>query len=320
MLIRTLEPDQKITEPGFYSMPLSRHHGQPCDGVSVTSGVLRAMELGTPADVWAFHDLNPNRWPKKETDALRLGVAMALYVEGGPYRVLEGFKIHPEERPKRPFPSQIKAYDEGRASDAAIASVEYWRAVDADPHHYLEQSEFDTIIAMGAVLDRDAAARAVMAGIPEVTMAWQDEVTGIWVLSRPDTINFDGVVTDYKRIAPGAASFSAFLVDRRIEDHGYDMQIALGCEAMERLTGDWPGAAGIIAQSADAPHHVILRSINEEDLRIAQWRNHRALRRFAECLKSGHWPGPGEVVGSFQMRDENRKRLLEEMNIEGTAP
>lgn len=320
MQIRTLKPDEKITEPGFYSMPLSRHHSQPCDGVSVTSGVLRTMELQTPADVWAFSLLNPNRWQKDETDALRLGVAMALYVEGGPLRVLEGFNIHPEEKPKRPFPSQIKAYDEGRASDAAIQSVEYWRKVDADPHEYLTQSEFDMIVAMGAVLERDPAAQAVMSGIPEVTMAWQDERTGIWVLSRPDTINFSGVVTDYKRIASGASGFDTRLVDRRIEDNGYDMQIALGCEGMERLTGEWPGAAGIIAQSADAPHHVILRSIHDEDLRIAQWRNRRSLDRFHECLTANHWPGPGEHVGAFQMRKELRESLLEQMNTAGAAP
>jgi hypothetical protein len=320
MKIRTLSPDEKISAPGFYAMPLSRHHAQPCDGVSVTSGVLRTMELQTPADVWAFSLLNPNRWEKQETDALRLGVAMALYVEGGPLKVMEGFNIHPEDKPKRPFPSQIKAYDDGRASDAAIASVEYWRKVDADPHEYLTQTEFDMIIAMGAVLERDPAAQAVMQGIPEVTMAWQDERTGIWVLSRPDTINFSGVVTDYKRIAAGAGSFSTRLVDRRIEENGYDMQIALGCEAMERLTGEWPSAAGIIAQSADAPHHVILRSINEEDLRIAQWRNRRALDRFHECLTANRWPGPGDEVGAFNMRKETRERLLAEMQTAGTAP
>lgn len=319
-MIRTLAPGEKITENGFYAIPLSVHHNQPCDGVSVTSGVLRAMELETPADVWAFHRLNPDRWERKETDALRLGVAMALYVEGGAYRVLEGFQIHPEDKPRRPTPAQIKAYDEGRASDAAMASVEYWRAVDAEPHAYLDQKEFDLICTMGVVLDRDQLAKNVMTGIPEVTMAWRDEATGIWVLSRPDTINFDGVVTDYKRIAPGAGSFNTYLVDRRIEAGGYDMQIALGCEAMERLTGNWPSAAGIIAQSADAPHHVILRSFDDETLRMAQWRNHRALARFHECLTSNHWPGPGEFVGAYQMNPKLRERLLEEMNMAHAAP
>lgn len=337
MQIRTLAEGEIITENGFYRIPLSVHHNQPCmtrerlaeiragdapriGEVSVTSGVLRAMELQTPADVWAFHTLNPNRWEKEETEALRLGVAMALYVEGGPYRVLDGFKIHPEDKPRRPTAAQIKAYAEGRASDSAIASVEYWRAVDAEPDDYLTQAEFDEICVMGAVLDRDPAAKAVMAGIPECTMAWQDEITGLWILSRPDTISFDGVVTDYKRMAAGMSNFSARLVDRRIEDHGYDMQISLGCEAMERLTGAWPSAAGIIAQSGKAPHHVILRSFDEETLRIAQFRNRRAISRFHECLTSNHWPSPGEIVGNYQMRPELRDRLLGEMQTAATAP
>jgi hypothetical protein len=278
------------------------------------------MERRTPADVWAFHALNPKRWARKETDALRLGVAMALYVEGGAYRVLEGFNIHSEDKPRRPTPAQIKAYDAGRGSDAAIASVDYWRAVDADPGDYLDQSDFEMICTMGAVLERDETASAVMKGIPEVTMAWQDERTGLLVLSRPDTINFDGVVTDYKRIASGGPPFSAPLVDRRIEDHAYDMQISLGCEGMERLTMEWPGAAGIIGQSAEPPHHVVLRSIDDETLRIAQWRNRRSLDRFHECLTSNHWPGPGDVIGAYQMRKELREMFLNQMNTEGTAP
>lgn len=317
--IRTLGPGEKISEPGFYNIPLSVHHSQPCAGVSVTSGVLRKMELETPADVWAFHMLNPNRWERKESDALRLGVAMAAYVEGGADQVLKVFKMHQQEKPRRPTKAQIAAYDEGRSTEAGTLSVEYWRAVDAEPDDYLTIEEFTMICTMGAVLAKDEAASAVMGGLPEVTMAYQDPITGLWVLSRPDTVSFDGMVTDYKRVSAQGRPFTARLVDRRIEDHGYDMQIALACEAVETLTGSWP-SGGIIAQCAEAPHHVILRGIGEEELRIAQWRNRRALNRFSECLKSGHWPGPGEHVGSYFMHEERRKRFLDEMQTEGTAP
>ena len=47
--IRTLADDEQITEPGFYAISLDRHHSQPCDGPSVTSGVLRKMELAIVA-------------------------------------------------------------------------------------------------------------------------------------------------------------------------------------------------------------------------------------------------------------------------------
>lgn len=318
--IRTLKPGEKITENGFYNIPLSQHHNQPCDGVSVTSGVLRQMELATPADVWAFHVLNPDRWERKETAALRLGVAMALFVEGGSDRVLEGFKIHPEDKPRRPTTAQIKAAAEGRATDTALASIEYWSAVDAEPNDYLTTDEFDLICVMGAVLAKDPAAQAVMGGVAEVTMAVRDEMTGLWLLSRPDTVSFDGSVSDYKKISSQGRPFSYLIVDQRITDHGYDLQLAFAAECFQALTTEWPHIAGIVAQSDAAPHHVVLREIAEEDLRIGQFRNRRAIVRFAECLKSNDWPGPGADVGAYQRPEWQREMLLKQMNLEGTAP
>lgn len=317
---RALGPDEKITEPGLYAISLERHHSQPCTSFSVTSGGLRTVELGTPADFWAFHKLNPNRFDGEETDALRLGAAMAYMVEAGPNRVLEHFNLHAEDKPRKPTKPQIAAYNEGRGSDAAIASVEYWAKVDADPTGYLTKEEFEEICTMGAVLERDANAMAVMRGLPEVTMAWQDEITGIWVLSRPDVISMAPTVIDFKKCAVRGGYFSGGFVDRRIEDGGWRQQIALGCEGVEKLFGEWPAAAGIVAQLGSPPYHVITRAMEEEDLRIAQFQNRRALNRIHECLTSGHWPGPGDVVGTHHMRKDVRERLLAEMNTEGLAP
>lgn len=324
--IRTLSDGEKITAPGFYQIPLSVHHAQPCDGPSVTSGVLRSMELHTPADVWAFHRLNPNRWERKETDALRLGTAMAACVEGGKDAVLAKFKVHAEDKPRKPTKAQMAAYDAGRATPTAVESVEYWRAVDTDPdtvdgeaYGWLTLAELELILTMGAVLAQDRAAAAVMGGLPEITMAWQDEATGLWLLSRPDTVNFDGSVTDYKKMNTQGRPFNRRLVDNRITDHAYDMQLAFAAEVFERLTGEWPGVSGIVAQSDAAPHHVIIREIADEDLRIGQFRNRRAITRFHECLTSGQWPGPGDDIGAYQRPQWQREMLLEEMNVETAA-
>ncbi|MGL6209703.1 MAG: PD-(D/E)XK nuclease-like domain-containing protein [Paracoccaceae bacterium] len=318
--IRTLGLDEQITEPGFYNISLERHHSQPCDGPSVTSGVLRKMELATPADVWAFSQLNPDRWPSNDRPALRLGRAMAAYVEGGMAEVAKHFLVLPEDKPRRPTPAQIEAFDEGRLTDANRKSVPFWRDADADPRDKLSDADMLMIENMGRALAADPAASAVMGGVPEVTMAWQDEITGLWLLSRPDTVNFDGTVTDYKKINTQGRPFSYRVVDGRITDHGYDMQLAFAAEVFERLTGEWPSSAGIIAQWDQAPHHVILREIAEEDLRIGQWRNRRAIARFAECLASGHWPGPGDDVGAYQRPEWQRTMLMEEMQVAGTAP
>lgn len=320
MEIRTLKDGEKISEPGFYNIPLSVHHSQPCIGPSVTSGVLRKMELQTPADVWAFSLLNPNRWPSVDKPALRLGRAMAAYVEGGMDAVAQHFVVLPEDKPNRPTAAQRKAFDEGRGTEAGIRSIEFWAKFDADPRDPLSDAELKMIQDMGKALAADPAACAVMGGIPEVTMAVQDERTGLWLLSRPDTVSFDGMMSDYKKINTQGRAFNHRVIDARITEHAYDMQMAFAAEVFEALTGDWPQVVGIVAQWDAPPHHVILREIIEEDLRIAQFRNRRAIDRFHECLTSGHWPGPGEDVAAYQRPDWQRTMLLEQMNTEGKAP
>lgn len=317
MQIRTLTDDEKITEPGFYAISLERHHNQPCDGPSVTSGILRTMILEAPADVWAFHALNPHRWDRPTTAAMRQGAAMAAYIEGGEKAVLERFKVHAKDKPRRPTEQQLLAIEEGRGSKVALASVAYWSKVEASPSEWLDQSELDLILEMGAVLREDEGAALAMSGHPEITMAWQDEATGIWCLSRPDTVSFDGTASDYKKVAAGGRPFNYRLVDRRCADSGWYMQMAFAAEGLERLTGNWPGEVSIIAQSSAIPYHVIPRIIDDEALRFGQMRNRKAVRMFADCLESGHWPGPGEDVGAFQMSDWLRDTMLDEMEGEG---
>lgn len=317
--IRSLEPGDVIREPGFYQLPMARHHGQPCAGVSVTSSVLRKMELETPADVWAFHDLNPDRWERRETTALRLGRAMAAVVEGGPEMLETLFRVLPKTRPSRPTAAQIKACEEGRGTEAGLRSVAFWEEVHADPRDILSEAEWALICDMGKVLAADPAAAAALGGHPEITMAFYDEVNDLWCLSRPDQVSFDGLVSDYKKVSAQGAPFDHRLIDRKITSYGYDMQIAFAAEAFEALTGEYPDQAGLVFQSDKPPHHVILRPIARQDLEIATFRNRRARRQFRACLDSGHWWGPGEDIGAYQRPAWQRDLLLDQMKEDCAA-
>ena len=318
--IKRLAKGEKISTPGFYDISLDVHHSQCCDGPSVTSGILRRMELSTPADVFAFHALNPYRWEKPQTTALRLGRAMADFVQGGMEAVAEHFIVLPADKPRKPTDAQIAAYDAGKATDAGRLSVEFWRKVEADPRDPLTEAEQTMIENMGKVLAKDPAACAVMGGIPEVTMAWRDDRTGLWILSRPDTVSFDGALSDYKKVSTQGNPFNHRLVDRRIEQHGYHQQMALAVEGFEMLMNDTPTSVGLVFQSDAAPHHVILREISEEGVGIGKFQNRRAIDRFHECLTSGHWPGPGDDVGAWMPSDWFWKKITEEMQIAGVSP
>lgn len=338
--IQILADNDVIEAPGFYEMSLDRHHNQPCDGPSVTSGILRKMDplIGTPADVWEHHLLNPNRRERAETDALRLGRVMAAYIECGPEGVEEHVQIirgraptltvtemlqkvmqgheFPENPPSRPAAKQVMAYAAGTATPAAARAVKYWLEIEADPRMKVTESEWALICDMGKVLAADPAATVVMEGVPEISMAWKDEATGLWCLARPDTVSFSGLSTDYKKMATMGTAFNERIVDSRITQHGYDMQGAFACEGFEILGGQWPDF-GIIAQCGQAPYHVILREIPQDDLRIGQFRNHRSLGLFRECLDSGHWPGPGEDTGAYRRPEWQREKLLKQMQEAG---
>ena len=318
--IRTLADDEVISEPGFYQISLERHHGQPCDGPSVTSGVLRKMETGFPAEVWAFHKLNPDRIEDTDTAAKRMGRAMAAYIEGGADEIERHFMVLPDNRPQRPTRQQLEAIKEGRGSRTAHRSVAFWREVDTDPRDQITEAQFQTIQDMGIALVKDPAATAALGGIPEITMAWQDEATGLWCLARPDNLSFSGILSDYKKISPRGGVFNERLCDRAIDKYRYDMQMGFASEGFERLIGSAPDAVGLVFQSDEKPHFCILREIPEEDLAFGRFHNHRSLVRFAECLKSGHWPEPGENIGPYRRSDSDRERILNEMNTEGVAP
>lgn len=318
--IRTLAEGEKITEPGFYNIPMKVHHNQPCDGYSVTSSILRTCELGTPADVWAFSPLNPDRYQEDDTTALRLGRIMATLIEDGLDGLEKACYILPAPKPNRPTEAQVAKYKKGEGSEAGIKSIEYWAKHDKDPRDKVTKAEWEMIVQMGGVLAKDPAACAALGGIPEITMAWKDERTDIWCLARPDQISFSGMVSDYKKVSTMGGYLNGYVVDGRIMNYGYDMQMAFACQGFEQLTGNWPDQVGLIFQWDKPPHHVILREIDQEELSIANFRNDRALRTIRECLDTGHWPGPGEVVGRFVRNEKQRERLLQEMQTEGVAP
>lgn len=318
--VRTLADGEKITEDGFYAITLDQHHNQPCDGVSVTSGVLRKMHLHGPSKVWATHVLNPNRFEPKRTDALRLGSAMAAFVEGGLEALEKDYQTVPDDAPKKPTAAQLVALKEGRETKTARSSIAFWSEVERDGREEIKEHELELMAAMGLALAADPAASAVLGGLPEITMAAFDERTQLWLLSRPDNMKFDGTMSDYKKVNTGGRPFNQFFCDRRVDDHGYDAQMGFACDVYERISGVWSDQAGLVFQEDEPPHDVILMPIPEEDLRIGQFHNNQALTRFRECLDANHWPGPGDVIRPYHRDDKARERILENMNTAGTSP
>lgn len=357
--IRDLGPDEWITEPGFYRLPMDRHHGQPCCDPerlkeiakgdkprpgewAVTSSVLRNILTSTPSVVWDTSLLNPKRRDAGDSDALRLGRVMAAYIEHGPegveqfVRVLEGDRQRftvpemldmarrgiekPEVRPNRPSYDQVLKYYHGLATPAARFAVEFWKEVDEDQREIVSENEWELICDMGKALATDPVASAALDGFPEITMAWYDETTDLWCLARPDQVSFSGLLSDYKKINTQGRPFNERACDARITQHAYGMQMAFAAEAFEYLTGEYPDQVGLVFQHDQPPYPPLLRSIDEENLRIDQFRNQHARRVMRDCMDTGNWWGPGENVGVYRRPEWQREQILEEMQKAGVAP
>lgn len=128
------------------------------------------------------------------------------------------------------------------------------------------------------------------------------------------------MISDYKKMAPAGEPFTTRLVDRRIDKMQMHMQMGLAWRSMFELTGEYPGEVGLLCQSDEPPYFVIPRAIDIEDCEIGWYQCERNMMLFADCLAQNHWPEPGEHVGSFQMSQKKRERLLAEMEEQRWEP
>ena len=74
----------------------------------------------------------------------------------------------------------------------------------------------------------------------------------------------------------------------------YHWQWAFYYDGFERITGRKPAMVEIVVESA-APHAVAVYTIGEIVLDLGRDEYREALAQFAECERTGVWPGP--VVG-----------------------
>lgn len=147
----------------------------------------------------------------------------------------------------------------------------------------LNQKELAQVNAVArSVLSNADAVRLLSNGRAEFEHEWTDEETGIRCGGRVDYVGPNGVV-DLKSCmtaeptAFGAAAFRLM----------YHAQLAWYADGLGMP--DVP--LSIIAVESSAPHVVVVYTIEELEREIGRAEYREALKRLAECRKSGRWPG-----------------------------
>lgn len=270
----------KIAAPGIYDLPIADHHGDICDGPSLSAGDIVTLASQCPAKYWVRSCLNPQRIAGERTRALDLGIAYnAMLLEGG----LEARAV-------------VAPYDDFRAKEARDWRDEQERAGRV----VLKASEHETLIAMKRAFEANpVTARALKGGTPEQSYVYKDAETGVWLKVRPDLVPDDPLsfVKDLKTalsIAPGPFGAQAWKL-------GYHIKAALFLDAVEQLRGERRPGVALAAQEKDPPYLSGLLLVPPEAIEKGRAEARRAIRLFAECWERKTWPGYYDDVAYLEV-------------------
>lgn len=261
-------PAVQIDAPGVYDIDEDTYHKDPVPGGSLSStGARKLLPPSCPA-LFKHEQDNPSG-PKKHFD---YGHAAHLKVlgRGAPIVVcdFEDWKTKPAQEKRK------AAYAEGKTP--------------------LLRHEHDQVEAMAAALKAHPFAAALFdpsRGTPEQSLFWIDEETGVWCRARLDWMPAAQpgrlILADYKTcvsVEPGA-------LQRAVHQYAYFLQAAWYLDGVSALGIAQDAAFVFVAQEKQPPYLVTVFEVDSVALALGHERSHKARRLYAECSRSGRWPG-----------------------------
>lgn len=267
-----------ITDPGVYlGMPDAVYHADPVQGGSLSStGARKLLPPNCPAVYRHWRDT-----PSETADHFDLGHAAHALVLGAGQKVV------------------VVDADSWRTKDAKAAKAEA-HAAGQTP---LLADQYGRVEAMAAVLREHPTAGALLdpaRGVPEATLVWRDDKTGLMCRARYDWLperrpGMRLIIPDYKT----AAAVDLDSLQRAVAAHRYDQQSAwYRAAAIALELGDEDTTFAFIFQAKEPPYLVTVVELDYVAMRLGAARNRQALDRLAWCEREGRWPdhADGEIV------------------------
>lgn len=255
-------------------VPDEEYHG---DKSALSSSGAR-MLLPPSAPELFRHAMDSERKPKREFDFGHIAHRLLLG-DGARFEVLH--------------PQLVGCKADGtpaanpRATAAWKQAEEAARAAGRVPVH---ADDFAKAEAMVSAVRRHPDAGPLFAtGVAEVSLFATDPATGARLRARPDwTINAGGVTTfvDFKTAVCAEPETFA----RKGSGFGYHVQDAF-YRRVARLAGVTVERFLFVACEKTAPHLVSVGEFDADDLTAADQLIDRAIGTFAECTRTGEWPG-----------------------------
>jgi hypothetical protein len=275
----TLDLDSKIiSEPGVYDIPAALYHADPVLYGSLSSTGLRVIiEPGGPARF--KHRLDHRLEDDRSTEAFDFGRAAHQVILGDP----ENHMVVVDAGNWRTKAAQ-QAADEARAAGLTPILAPQW----------------EIVLAMAKeILNHPLAAGLLQAssGKPEQTIVWEDLDSGVWCRARIDWLRkaVAGkrlLIIDYKTTK--AADRESF--GKSSANFGYFVQAAFYLAGVKALGLDDDPAFLFVAQEKAAPYLVNVLELDDAALTIGRNLMRIGLNRYADCRRTGQWPGLGDEI------------------------
>jgi hypothetical protein len=153
--------------------------------------------------------------------------------------------------------------------------------------------ELEMLAGMAAALREHPLASALLdpeAGVPEVSMFWDDAETGVRLRCRPDWLPYvvDGLMLlpDYKTARSADPNSWA----RNAASFGYPQQDAWYRDAVITAGLAEEVRFLFVLQEREPPYLVSVVELEPEDVAIGRTLNRQAIEVFADCLATDSWP------------------------------
>lgn len=263
--------DAPAFAPGVYDdMPAEQYHA--LEALS-SSGIKKLLR--SPA-----HYLVERTKRNEPTEAMRIGTAVhTLILE--PHREAEVIEMPA-------FNARTAA---GRADrDAWLAEHAGAQAFDAETLGRIRA-------AVAAVRAHPGAALLLSDGVAERTVLWRDAAEGIECRARFDWHRADGGIVDLKTTRDASASEFA----RSIASFQYHVSAAWYFLGAEHVLGATPPYWAFVAVETDPPHGVACYVLDAASIRLGMDLCHRAVKRFAACLRDQVWPSYAETINPISL-------------------
>jgi hypothetical protein len=298
-----------IAMPGIYSdMPLERYHASDaCIEPSISSSGLRKIFSESPKHYWATSPYNPKRADGDDTPALTLGRAAHYLLLGeGDFR--KHFAVRPDML-------------NGQKWHGSRLECKGWkREVEASGRTIITSEQAEKIKGIVAALQADPAVQhGCLNGGLELSWFWKDKKTGVWVKYRPDA-NPTGDLSFVDLKLTTSTDWQS--LQYAIRDYGYWMQAGLGAIACEEVLGRPMDSFSLLFVENSEPFDIEFVMFKDSEIKRGQAACRAMIDRFAECLKSGKWPGRrGERAEPrwIELREFDQKKIDDEIKLGASA-